>query len=65
MPVIVEDHSFVLGGFPHADAILLGVFNRRIKELCSSNGSYRQRITKIRELLTALYLTLGFKVSNC
>lgn len=33
MPVIVEDHSFVLGGFSHADAILLGVFDRRIKEL--------------------------------
>lgn len=46
MPVIVEDHSFVLGGFPHADAILLGVFDRRIKELCSSNGSYRQLITQ-------------------
>lgn len=46
MPVIIEDHSFVLGGFPHADAILLGVFDRRIKELFSSNGSYRQRITQ-------------------
>lgn len=46
MPVIVENHALVLGSFPHADAILLGVFDRWIKELCSSDGSYYKRIPR-------------------